>query len=143
MKLAAVLAIVATAAAAGCTAGDANPHLLAPKVIVQPIGPGNMTLFVRSAFGDQLYDELAVRIDNVTVAERTEAFSIEATVPGDGFFLEVHAALDAQTYELRGRIDVLPDGERAVFVALDPEGRWQTPATFTLPYERIIERWTQ
>lgn len=140
MKVGLLTALLLSAALAGCTAGTANPHLLAPKLVIHPQEDGNVTLYVHSAFGERVYDELSLAVENVTVATRADAFSLETSVASPGFFVEVAAVRDDEWYHLRARIDVDVEEPRIRVVALDEKGMWQEPQTFALPYERIIER---
>ena len=133
-------ALAFSAALAGCSASEANPHLLSPKLLIHAQEDGNVTLYVRSAFGERQYDRLELGLDNVTVATRVDAFSLETKVAADGFFLEIAAHAGSETYRLRARVDVDGDDRRVRIVALDPEGSWQGEDTYSLPYERILER---
>lgn len=135
-----MLAVIAAAAAGGCTAGDANPHLLSPKLVVRAEEDGGVTLYVHSAFGDRVYDRITVLVDNATVATRVEAFSLETTVAQPGFFVEVAAALEDERYRLQARLDVDAEGGRALLVTLDEQGEWGDVESYGLPYERIVER---
>ena len=131
------------AALAGCTAGDpANPNFLAPKVLLQPRPDGNVTIYVHSAFGEHDYDWMDLRVDNVSVANRTHAFSMEEDVASTGFFLTVRAGAGGEVYELTGRVDVDPSRQKARVSFLDKEGRWDDPRSFNLPLERILDRVT-
>lgn len=141
MKAGWLIPLLVAASFAGCTAGEApNPHLLSPKVVLQARPDGNLTVYVHSAFGERAYDWLSLRVDNVTVANRTDAFSLEETVPGDSHFLEVTTGTSTQVYVMRARVDVEPDGERAQVSFLDDEGAWSDAKPFTLPFEHILER---
>lgn len=144
MKPGWVMMVLLACLAAGCTTGEpANPNLAAPKVVVAPRDDGTLTLFVHSAFGERMYDFIEVRIDNETRGNRTRAFSWEAEVPEDGFFLEVVAGSGAQLYEIRARVDVAPDGEKALVAFHDAAGSgddWSEPRSYALPFERILER---
>lgn len=136
----ALSALVLCALLAGCTAGTANPHLLAPKLVVHPLPDGNVTVYVHSAFGERPYDRLDLLLENATVATRTDAFSLETKVASSGFFAEVNAQAEQETYLLRARIDIDPLEKRVRVVVLDDKGVWGEPQTYALPYERIIER---
>src|SRR5438067_2368200 len=115
MRLA-LLAVVLAALASGCVTGGAggpgNPNLAAPKLVVQPRQDGNVTLFVHGAFRDGLYDWINMTVDNATLANRTNVFSLEDAVASPGFFVEVHAAANRQIYLARARIDVNLTSER-------------------------------
>lgn len=125
---------------AGCSAGTANPHLLAPKLVVFPLKDGNVTLFVHAAFGERMYESLTLAVDNSTIATREEAFSLETTVASAGFFVEVTTRSTDETYHLRARVDVDHGNERVRIVLLEDAGVWGPADTYSLPYERIIER---
>ena len=129
---------------AGCTLDGTptNPNLLAPKVILQAWPDGNLTVYVHSAFGEHDYDWLALAIDNETVANRTDAYSLEERVPTTSFFLTVRAGAADQVYELQARVDVDDERERARVAFLDAGGEWADPRTFSLPVERILDRVT-
>jgi hypothetical protein len=124
----------------GCTSGGGgrNPNLLAPKVVVDPRPDGNVTLFVHGAFRDQVYDWVSLSVDNATRANRTGAYSLEERVPAPGFFLDVQAAVGAQSYEARGRVDVLPSGDRVRVALLDKNG-WGDPKSYGAPYELVLD----
>lgn len=142
VKAVSLASVLLGATLAGCAVdGDpANPNLLAPKVLLQPRSDGGVTVFVHSAFGDHDYDWMTLAVDNVTVANRTQAFSLEERIPSTGFFLTVRAGAGEQVYEMRGRVDVDPSGERARVALLDGDGEWDDPRTFNLPMERILGR---
>lgn len=141
VKVGATLALVVAALSAGC-AEEANPHLLAPKLVIHALEDGNVTLYVHGAFQDRLYDRLALSIDNETVESREGSFSLERRVAATGFFAEVAAWTGAQEYRARVRVDVDPPEARARVAALDGDGLWSDPETFALPYGRVLERVT-
>lgn len=142
VKVGLVLAVLAAAAAGGCTAGDANPHLLSPKLVVRAEDDGGVTIYVHSAFGDRVYDRITLSVDNATVATRVDAFSLETSVAKAGFFVVVAAALEEERYRLQARLDVDAESGRAVLVVVDDEGDWGEAETYGLPYERVVERVT-
>lgn len=136
-----LVALVAAAALAGCAVGQpANPNLAAPKLLVQARPDGNVTLFVHSAFGERAYEWLALRIDNGTTVNRTQSFSLEEQTGARGFYVEVAGGTIEQLYESRVRIDIVPDGERAMVAVLDAEGEWTEPRRYDMPYSVILER---
>lgn len=132
--------VLAASVLAGCNAGNANPHLLAPKLLVQPHRDGNVTLFVHGAFGERLYESLDLSVENVSVLERTDAFSLETKVGAPGFFVEVVTEVDGERYWLRARLDVDHGADRVRVVPLGNSGGWGESESYALPYERIIER---
>lgn len=132
--------LLASIGFAGCTASEANPHLLAPKLVVHPQDDGNVTLYVHSAFGDQMYSHMALGVDNVTIATRADAFSIETRVLSEGFFVEVTTTTDTELYHLRARIDLDVGEKRVRVVPLSETDIWAEPHVYSLPYERLIER---
>lgn len=138
-----VLALLVLAGGlAGCATGDGtggNPNLLAPKVVVHPRPDGNVTVFVHGAFREQLYDFVAVRIDNASVTNRTWVLSAEVDAPKDGFFLEVEAGAGETFYRSRARVDINWTAERARVAFLTDEG-WGEPRAFGLPFEHIVDR---
>lgn len=141
MKVGVLVALLLAAIAlAGCNASTANPHLLAPKLVVHTHEDGNVTLYVHSAFREVAYDRIALSVENVTVATRQDAFSLETKVASPGFFIEVTTTYDDETYHLRARLDVDAEDNRVRVVAVDDRQGWSTPDTYVLPYERIIER---
>lgn len=140
MKAGLLVALVASAAMAGCTGTEANPNLAAPKLVVQARPDGNVTLFVHGAFGDRLYDWVALAIDNETRANRSTAFSLEETVAGGGFYFETSAGVSREMYLLRGRADVDAAEERVEVAFLAEDGEWGDPQSFGLPWERVLVR---
>lgn len=143
MKAVSLASLMLGATMAGCALGDpANPNLLAPKVLLEPRSDGGLTVFVHSAFGDHDYDWISLAVDNVTVANRSQAFSLEERVPSNGFFLTVHARAGEQVYGMSGRVDADPEAGRVRVALVDEEGGWDDPRTFNLPLERILERVT-
>lgn len=132
------LSLLGAALLAGCASG--NPNTLAPKLVVDAREAGGLTVFVHSAFGERAYDRLQVRLDNATTLGRVDAFSLEEPLDRSGFYLEVEATLETETYEVRGRVDLLPDGESVSVAFVDGEGRWADAREFSLPFERILER---
>jgi len=137
---AAFVGVLLLAAFAGCASGGGgNPNLLAPKLVVQARSDGNVTLFVHGAFREQSYDWLSLAIDNQTLANRTEAFSLEENVRGAGFFAEAAGQTGGQLYEARARIDVEPSGDR-ILVAFENGGAWTEPKSYALPYEHVLDR---
>lgn len=141
MKVGVLVALLVSAGAlAGCSAATTNPHLLAPKLVVHAHDDGNVTLYVHGAFREVAYDRIALSVENVTVATRQDAFSLETKVASAGFFIDVTTTLDSETYHLRARLDVDTDDKRLRVVALDERQAWSAADTFVLPYERIIER---
>lgn len=129
-----------TALAAGCTAGTTNPHLLAPKLVIFPQQDGNVTLYVHAAFGERMYESMELAVDNSTIATRADAFSLETKVASDAFFVEVTTRSIDETYHLQARVDVDRPTARVRFVPQQETGEWGAPDTYSLPYERIIER---
>lgn len=136
------MALLALAAAlSGCVSDDpANPNLAAPKVVVQARPDGDVTLYVHGAFGERLYEWLTLRVDNVTVTNQTNRFSLETTTPARGFFLEVAGESGEQLYESRARVDIDPTGQRAVVSSLDAKGKWGDERSYSLPFGTILER---
>lgn len=125
---------------AGCADDPANPNLLAPKVLVQPRPDGNVTVYVHSAFGEHDYDWLSLSLDNHTLANRTAAFSLEEQVRGEGFFLHVQASAAGETFEVRARVDLDLARDKARVALLDPDGEWNEPRAYNLPFEAILGR---
>lgn len=125
---------------AGCSDDPANPNLLAPKVLVQARPDGNATVYVHSAFGEHDYDWISLGVDNQTVRNVSGVFSLEENVPGSGFFLHVRAAANDEQFEVRGRVDLEPDRRRARVSFLDPEGEWDGPRSFDLPFTTVLGR---
>lgn len=135
-----LLALLVASLAAGCTTGEpTNPNVAAPKVVLA-LDPANApTVYVHSAFGDRMYEWIEVRVDNVTVANRTNVFSWEATIPSEGFFLEVYAEAGPQVYEAQMRIDLEAATKQAQIASLQ-NGKWSDPRDYGLPFERILDR---
>ena len=142
MKVASLAAILLGGLLAGCLSGGGagNPNLLAPKVLLRPDSDGNVTVYVHSAFGEHDYDWLSLLVDNVTLANRTGAFSLEERVPSEGFFLTVRAGASGAVFEVQGRVDVDPTRQRARVAFVDLSGEWDDPRTYNLPLERILDR---
>lgn len=138
-----VLALLVVAGGlAGCATGDGtggNPNLLAPKVVVHPRPDGNVTVFVHGAFREQLYDFVAIRIDNASVTNRTWVLSAEVDAPTNGFFLEVEAGAGETFYRSQARVDINWTAERARVAFLTAQG-WDEPRAFALPFEHIVDR---
>jgi hypothetical protein len=145
VKVASLGPVLLAAAMAGCTLGGetANPNLLVPKLLLdaQPGAP-NATVYVHSAFGDHAYDWMSLDVDNVTIANRTDVFSLEEQVPATGFFLTVRAGASGQVYEMKGRIDLDGDRQKARVAFLEDATDWNAPRTFNLPFERLLDRVT-
>lgn len=133
-----VLALAAAAGLAGCASG--NPNALAPKLVVDLRPEGGLTVFIHSAFGEHAYDSLSVRLDNATTRQRVSSFSLEESFPSEGFYLEVEASLEGETYAVRGRVDLGPDREHVQVAFVDAEDQWSDAREFSLPFERILER---
>lgn len=136
-----VLASLLLAGLGGCTTsgGGTNPNLLAPKLVVQPRHDGNVTLFVHGAFRDESYDWLRVSVDNVTVLNRTSAFSAEEDIASRGFFVDVTAVAGLQLYQTRARVDVNDTAERVRVSFLQEDG-WTDAKSFGFPFEHILDR---
>ena len=125
----------------GCVGGNGgNPNLLAPKLVVQPRGDGNVTIFVHGAFREQFYDWISLGVDNQSVENRTQAFSLERVVEPDGFFVDVRAFTNEQLYEAKARLDVNWTAERVLVATQDLDGEWHDARPFSLPYERVLDR---
>lgn len=143
MKVASLAPIVLSAIVAGCTLGGqpANPNLLAPKLLLdaQPGAP-EATVYVHSAFGEHDYDWVSLAVDNVTVANRTHVFSLEERVPATSFFLTVRVGVSGQVYAMQGRVELDGPREKAHVAFLDEAGAWNGPRTFSLPFERLLDR---
>ncbi|MFA5862305.1 MAG: hypothetical protein WDA16_11485 [Candidatus Thermoplasmatota archaeon] len=135
-----VVAVLLVAGLGGClsSGGGTNPNLLAPKLVMQPRPDGNVTLFVHGAFRDASYDWLSISVDNVTISNRTDAFSTEETVAVPGFFVEVTAATALQVYQSRARVDVDMTTER-VRVSFLQENGWTEAKSYAYPFEHILE----
>ena len=128
-------------ALSGCLAGSGgNPNLLAPKLVVQPRGDGNVTIFVHGAFREQLYDWISLGVDNQSVENLTQAFSLERVVDSDGFFVDVRAFTNDQLYEAKARLDVNWTAERVLVATLGLDGEWRDARPFSLPYEHVLDR---
>lgn len=141
MKAGWLVTLLAGVALAGCTGEEpANPNLAAPKLVLQARPDGNVTLFIHGAFGDRLYDWMALSIDNESLASRTIAFSIEETIASPGFYFEAAAGTARETYELRGRADVDAREEEVDVAFLGADGEWSDEQTFGLPFERVLVR---
>ena len=141
MKAGWVLACILAVAASGCTAGEpANPHLAAPKLVIAPREDGNATVFIHSAFGERVYEWIELKVDNVSVGNRTSSFSMEEVAPRAAF-IEARAVYADALYEYRARIDVFPVDERASVTLVEADGDWaREPESFELPYEAFLER---
>lgn len=141
MKAGWLVALVATAAASGCAGGEAgNPNLSAPKLVLQARPDGSVTVFMHGAFGDRLYDWISLAADNLTLNNRSVAFSLEETVNRTGFFLDATAGTPREMYTLRARVDVDLVEER-VFVAFhEDDAEWSDRESFDLPFERLLVR---
>lgn len=142
MKVASLAPLVLGAVLAGCTLGgdSANPNLLAPKILLDAPRDGNATVYVHSAFGEHDYEWLTLQADNVTLANRTGAFSLEERVPSGGFYLSVRVGASGQVYEMRGRVDLDPARQKVHVAFHDGAGAWDEPRTFSLPFERLLDR---
>jgi len=134
-------ALVLSALVSGCAGAGTggNPNLLAPKLVVQPRDDGNVTLFVHGAFRDVIYDWISLSVDNATLANRTQVFSIEEAVPAQGFFVSVRAGENGQLYEARARLDMNATADRLLVATLDDAG-WHDARTQSLPYELVLDR---
>lgn len=142
MSARALALLLVAGALSGCAGGDgggANPNLLAPKLVVQQRPDGNVTVFAHGAFREELYDWMAVGVDNASLVNRTWAYSVEEIVESPGFFVEVQAASDDVLYRVRARIDVNETSER-VRVSFLEDDEWAEPRLFGLPFEHILER---
>jgi hypothetical protein len=136
-----LIALLMVAALAGCLSREpANP----PKVVVDRLGEGPVTIFVHSAFGDRRYDSIVLRIDNETVASRTNAFSLEFEVDRPNFFLDVSAESGTSSFTLVATFAPSVDRPDRLDVSLrDKTEEWSEPRAYSLPYERILERPTE
>ena len=139
MRVGCVVALLAAAVASGCAGGE-NPNLAAPKIVLQPRSDGSVIVFMHSAFGERVYDWIAVGADNATINNRTHAFSLEEVVNRTGFYLDARAGTPRETYTLRARVDVDLQEERAFVAFHDDEDAWTDPASFGLPFERVLTR---
>src|SRR5205823_540389 len=99
---------------------------------------GNVTLFAHGAFREQSYEWLNLTLDNRSSLNRTSAFSLEQTVQGLGFFLDLTALAGTQPYEARARVDLDPAGERVRVSLLDADG-WSDPKVYGVPYEHLLD----
>lgn len=141
MKASLVAALLAGALAAGCVGDEpANPNLAAPKLVVQARPDGGASVFVHGAFGDRLYEWVSVAIDNVTLENRTSAFSVEEQVNATGFYIDAAAGTAQETYSLHARIDVDPVEERVIVSLVNEKEEWDDPQSFGLPFERVLTR---
>lgn len=141
MRAAWLVLLVGAALASGCTAGEGtNPNLAAPKLVLQPRSDGSVIVFVHSAFGERVYDWIALRADNETIDNRTSAFSLEEIVNRSGFYLDATAGTQTQMYTLRARIDVDIAEERALVAFHHDDGEWDDAQSFGLPFERPMSR---
>lgn len=135
-----LLAVAAIALLGGCTAGEpVNPNLSAPELLIQPRPDGNVTLYVHGAFGERSYDWIELQVDNLTIANHTDVFSLEERVQTHGFFATVRAGVNDQIYETRVRFDLVED-ERALVAFLDQKGEWVDARPYGLPFGTILER---
>jgi hypothetical protein len=133
-----LVTIVLAAIVSGCVGGTpGNPNLAAPKLIVESRADGNVTVFVHGAFREQSYAWLSLALDNHTITNRTNAFSIEEVVPGPGFFLDLTALAGVQ-YEMRARVDLNQTGERVRVSLLDANG-WTEAKVYGVPYEHLLD----
>lgn len=137
-----LLLLLLPALAAGCTAGEVNPNLLAPKVVVDVLPSGDVAVFVHSAFGERRYDSIVVHIDNATAAERAHAFSLEERVNQSRFFLDVQVVSGESVFRFQGDFDLegVEEKERVDVAILDPQGGWTEPRTYSLPFVQILDR---
>jgi hypothetical protein len=140
---ASLLVVVVASALGGCAAwggpGAQNPNLLAPKLVVQPRADGNFTLFVHGAFREQVYDWIAIGLDNVSLANESQAFSVETRAPGPGFFLNVDAQVGAVLYETKARLDLNATDKKLHIAFVDADG-WSDPRPYSVPFEHILDR---
>lgn len=143
MRLASLALLMAVPLLAGCaTDGEpANPNLLAPKVVVDALPDGSLTIFVHSAFGERRYDRLEILVDNASESVRTASFSIEHRVNRTPAFLEVRAASGEETFRFQGLVALPPVRDERIEVAfVSEEGEWSEAREYGLPFERILER---
>lgn len=128
--------------AAGCVGNGepANPNLLAPKVVLDGLEDGSYTVFVHSAIGERRYDSLVLLVDNETVVERYDVFSLEHRIEVLPAFVDVRAV--SGTTQFSFRASLLPDPEEnGVGIALvSATGEWSEPRRYSLPFERFLER---
>lgn len=127
----------------GCMGGDepANPNLLAPKVVFDVASDGSYVVFVHSAIGERRYDRLELLVDNETVAEREDAFSLEHRIGDLPAYVEVRTLSGTTQFHFRAGLQADPDSEEALAVSLvDADGDWAEPRRFSLPFERFLER---
>lgn len=133
--------LLVCASLAGCTgAQTGNPNLAAPKLVLEMRPDGDVALFVHSAFDERLYDWIAVEVDNVTLVNRTAAFSVEETLPNGSFFVRASAQAGSDLYEIRLAVEMDPAEERALVSFLSMEGDWSNPQSFSLPFQRVLNR---
>lgn len=140
MKARWIVAVLVGAAIAGCAGGEpANPNLAAPKLVIAQRDDGNATIFVHSAFGERVYEWIAVSVDNETLTNESSTFAVEEVV-APGFYVEATAEFADAVYQLRARVDVFRVEERASVALVDADGDWPKDAeSFDLPYERLLE----
>ena len=125
----------------GCLSGDpANPNIAVHKMLVSERDDGNFTVYVHSQFGEHMYDWIDVRIDNVSVANRSEVFAWEGTIPANGVFVEIVANSGESLYATAVRIDFDPLDDRVLVAVLDPKDGWSNARDYGLPYGRILQR---
>lgn len=142
MSARAVALLLLAGALSGCAGGEgggANPNLLAPKLVVQQRPDGNVTVFAHGAFREQLYEWIAVSVDNASRVNRSWSYSVEEVVNASGFFVEVEAGTPESRYEVRARIDLNETAERVRVSFLEDEA-WAEPRVYGLPFEHILDR---
>ncbi len=139
--LALLLALVAPLS--GCTGNGepTNPNLLVPKLVFDLLPSGEALVYLHSAFGDRRYDSMSIELDNVTVAQATNAYSLEHRFPPGSFHLRALASSGNATFRIEALFNDVTPGDVKIIVALaDESGTWSDARTYGLPMERILHR---
>lgn len=140
MKAGWLAVVVAAAALGGCT-DNANPGLAAPKLVLAPRQDGGIEIFIHAAFGERLYERLTLAIDNESLANDVDVFSVERTLPKTTFYFDATAQTARETYGVRGHATLEPQGEQFEVALHADDGTWTDPEDYNAPFERVMSVW--
>lgn len=136
-----LLILLAVPTLAGCARPlDQNPHLLAPKLIVNRApGSPEMELYVHSAVGERQYDRLLLHVDNATVQARNGTYGIIHRIPLGQTYVTVEALTGENRYQLDALIIPTPTGTRADIIVFHA-GKEVDRRTVDLPWDKLLEK---